>query len=86
MTRSAAGPPTRRWQADDAHLRRPHLDDPRRQRCPGTHLSVALVVAGKIRYATFKNKALANSHEAKIKTPPCVRAKRSTSPPGSQCP
>ena len=25
-------------------------------------------VAGKIRYATFKNKALANSHEAKIKT------------------
>jgi hypothetical protein len=34
----------------------------------GRRYQVRWIVAGKVRYATFETKALADSHEAKLKT------------------
>ena len=46
----------------------------------GRKYQVRWTVAGQVRYATFANKALAESHEAKVRTPP-ARARLSMSRP-----
>ena len=68
MTGPAAGPPQggggRRQLTYDVRIWKTRIVNGAR----GRTYQVRWTVAGKVRYATFGNKALADSHEAKIRT------------------
>ena len=49
------------------------------KRANGRKYQVRWTVAGKVHYATFGTKALADSHEAKLRTGARKRVRRSTS-------
>ena len=68
MTRSAAGPPQggggRRQLTYDVRIWKTRII----KGAFGRAYQVRWIVGGKVRYATFGNKALADSHESKIRT------------------
>src|SRR5437016_4473281 len=68
VTRSAAGPPQggggRRQLTYDVRIWKTRII----KGAFGRAYQVRWIVGGKVRYATFGNKALADSHESKIRT------------------